>query len=136
MDVMEPIIWIIILVFALLLAGLLLLMAVAIRRTNSDADISGQEIRPQGYYVSLGISIGAGFGVALGLVFDNLALGIAIGAAIGASIGGILEQRNKNKVRPLTGSEERFGNRGVMVGVVLALLGVVVLLGLILLLIR
>ena len=133
---MEPMIWIAILVFALLVAGLLLVTAVAIRRTNSDADISGQETRPKGYTMSLGISIGAGFGVALGLVFDNLALGIAIGAAIGASIGGILEQRNKDKVRPLTGAEKQIQNRGVMVGIVLTLLGVVVLLGLILLLIR
>ena len=133
---MEPVIWIVILVFVLLVAGLLLVTAVAIRRTNLDADISGQEARPQGYYVSLGISIGAGFGVALGLVFDNLALGIAIGAAVGASIGGILEQRNKDKIRPLTSAEKQLQKRGVIVGIVLALLGLVVLVGFFLLLAR
>ena len=136
MGEMQPFVWIAILVFALLLAGLLLVIAVAIRRTNSEADITDQDTRPAGYYMSLGISIGAGFGVALGLVFDNLGLGIAIGAAIGASIGGIFEQKNKEKVRPLTGSEKQIQNRGVMAGIILALLGVVVLLGLLILLIR
>jgi len=130
---MEPFIWIAILVFVLLVVGALLLAAVTMRRSSTDSDITEGELHPQGYYVSLGISIGAGAGVAIGLVFDNLALGIAIGAAVGASIGGVLEQKNKDKIRPLSSSEEQNRKRGVLVGVVIAIIGLVVLLGLLLL---
>ena len=132
---MQAFIWIGILVFILLAAGAVTLGVIAIRRAGADTDLD-QDTRPQGYYVSLGISIGAGFGVALGLVFDHLALGIAIGAAIGASLGGILEQRNKDRIRPLDMTENTMQNRGLTLGVIFALLGLVVLAGLVLLLIR
>ena len=119
---MQPFILISILVFALIVVGILIVVAITMRKPSVDSIQDDQELHPRGYWVSLGISIGAGFGVALGLVFDNLALGIAIGAAIGVSIGGALEQKNKGKFRPLSEQEQRAQNWGVALGLLMLLL--------------
>ena len=119
---MQPFILISILVFALIVVGALVLVAIAMRKSSVDSIQDDKELHPRGYWVSLGISIGAGFGVALGLMFNNLALGIAIGAAIGVSIGGALEQRSKEKFRPLTQQEKSLQRWGIGIGLLLLLL--------------
>ena len=103
---MQPFILISILVFALIIVGVLVVAAIAMRKSSVDTIQNDQDFHLRGYWISLGISIGAGFGMALGLVFDNLALGIAMGAGIGTAIGTALEQRNKDKTRLLTEQEQ------------------------------
>jgi Mn2+/Fe2+ NRAMP family transporter len=119
---MLPVILISIIVFMLLVVGILIVAAISLRKSNSNSDSKG--MYPQGYWVSMGISIGAGFGVALGLVFDNLALGIAIGVAVGSMFGGIWEQRNKDRIRPLSEQERRNQRWAVILGMVMLLIGV------------
>ena len=119
---MQPFILISILVFALIVVGILIVAAIALRKSNADIVTGDQELHPRGYWISIGISIGAGFGVALGLVFDNLALGIAIGAMIGVSIGGALEQKNKEKFRSLSEQEQKIQKWGVALGLLMLLL--------------
>ena len=113
---MQPFILISILVFALIVVGILIVVAITMRKPSVDSIQDDQELHPRGYWVSLGISIGAGFGVAMGLVFDNLALGIAIGVAIGVSIGGALEQKNKDYIRQPTEQEQKIQKWGVAAG--------------------
>ena len=118
---MQPLILISIIIFALIVVGALVLVAIAMRKSSADSMQDDQELHLRGYWVSLGISIGAGFGVAMGLVFDNLALGIAIGVAIGVSIGGALEQKNKGKFRPLSEQEQKIQKWGVALGLLMLL---------------
>jgi len=127
---MQPFILISILVFALIVVVALIVAAIAMRKSSVNSIQSDQELHPRGYWISVGISIGAGFGVALGLVFDNLALGIAIGVAIGVSIVGALEQKNKDKFRPLSEQEQKMQKWGVALGLLILLLfaGIFVLL--------
>ena len=127
---MQPFILISILIFALIVVSALALAAITMRKSQDQTIQGDQELHPRGYWVSLGISIGAGFGVALGLVVDNLALGIAIGAAIGASIGGALEQKNKDRFRPIMDQEQKIQKWGVALGLLMLLLfaGIFVLL--------
>lgn len=84
---------------------------------------------PKGYWMGIGISMGVAIGVALGSALDNIGAGIAIGIAIGAGIGKSLEQKNKDKIRPLAEGEKKRRKVGVIVGLVLAALGLAVLLG-------
>lgn len=118
---MPPFILISLIVFAVLTVGFLVVAAISLRNSNPAPDFQGQH--PPGYWVSIGLSTGAGVGVALGLVLGNLALGIPIGAAIGSVIGGVWEQRNKDKIRPLTAQEEKVQRWSVIVGIVMLLLG-------------
>lgn len=119
---MPPFILISVIVFALLVVGLLIVAAMALRTSNPRPEFQG--MHPQGYWVSMGISIGAGFGVALGLVLGNLALGIPIGAAIGSVLGGVWEQRNKDKIRPMTEQEKKIQQWGVIFLIFMLLIGV------------
>jgi len=108
--------WISILVFVLIVIVALIIVAIALRRSRAG-DITGNQAQQlQGYWISIGMSIGAGFGVALGLVFDNLAIGIAVGTGFGLTIGSALEQRNKDKTRPLTEKERRLQIWGLGLG--------------------
>ena len=119
---MQPIILISILVFALIVVGALIAVALVKRNSSGDTIYNDQELHPQGYWIGIGISIGAGFGVALGLVLDNLALGIAIGAGIGISIGAALEQKNKDSLRPPTEQERNMQTWGVAAGLLILLI--------------
>ena len=119
---MPPFILISIIVFGLIVVAILVVAAIAMRKPQDETNQGNQELRPRGYWISLGISIGAGFGVALGLVLDNLALGIAIGAAIGVSIGGALEQKKKNQFHPISEQEQMIQKWGVALGLLMLLL--------------
>jgi uncharacterized membrane protein len=121
---MQPLIWISLLVLTLIVIVALLVATIATRKSITDSNLIDHDKNLMGYWISLGISIGAGFGVALGLVFDSLALGIAIGAAIGVSIGGVLEQRNKDKLRPLTEQEIKLQRWGLGIGLPMLLLAI------------
>ena len=121
---MPPFILISLIVFALLVVGLLVFAALSIRKNDLGPEM--EDKHPQGYWTGTGMSIGLGLGVALGLVFDNLPLGIAIGAGFGIAIGTALEQKNKDKIRPMTEQEKKVQRWGVIVGIVMLLIGVAV----------
>lgn len=118
---MQPFILISVFALGAILIGLLIVVIISNQKSSTETDLTDDETRPQGYWISVGISIGAGFGVALGLVFDNLALGIALGAGIGVAIGAALEQRNKNRTRPLTVQEQRLQKWGISLGLLMLL---------------
>jgi hypothetical protein len=80
---------------------------------------------PKGYWMAVGISVGVAIGVAMGPLFDNIGVGIAIGIAIGSGIGALLEQKNKDNIRPLTEQEQKRQKWGVVIG--LALVGILIL---------
>jgi ABC-type spermidine/putrescine transport system permease subunit II len=109
-------------VFGFLVIGLLILVVLSMRKNNLGTEMEG--MHPQGYGIGIGMSIGTGFGVALGIALENLGLGIGIGVAIGAAIGGAWEQRNKNKIRPLTEQEKRGQRLGIIIGIIILLTGV------------
>jgi hypothetical protein len=119
---MQPFILISILVFALIVVGALIAIAIAMRKSNVDSIQDSQELHPRGYWIGAGISIGAGFGVALGLVFDNLALGIAMGVGIGTAIGTALQQKKQGEIRPLSEQEQKIQKWGVALGLLMLLL--------------
>ena len=118
---MPPFILITVLVLVFLVLGLVVFIAIWMRRSNQTPVSSLQDGHPQGYRMGTGISIGVGFGVALGLALDNLALGIAMGAGIGTAIGAAMEQKNKDQIRPLTEQEKRIQRWGVVTGLLILL---------------
>ena len=75
---------------------------------------------PKGYWIGVGLSIGVAIGVALGPLFDNIGIGIAIGIAIGSGIGALLEQKNKDNIRPLTEQEKVREKRSITIGLAMA----------------
>ena len=118
---MQPFVLITLIVFGLIVFGALIVFIIWIRGSANETSLADNELRPQGYWIGIGISIGAGFGVAMGLVFDNLALGIAMGAGAGVAIGAALEQKNKDKLRPLNEQEQKMQKWGVALGILLLL---------------
>jgi len=128
---MQPFILITLVVFGLITFVALIVFIIWMRRSTAEASLAGdEELRPQGYWIGIGISIGAGFGVALGTAMGNIALGLPIGVGAGVAIGAALEQKNKDKIRPLTEGEKKLQKWGVALGllILLVLIGLFVLL--------
>jgi len=120
---MQPFVLIAIVAFGLIVFGVLIIFIIWIRRSNAEVSLAGDdELRPQGYWIGIGMIMGTGFGVALGTAFDNLALGIAMGSGMGVAIGAALEQQNKDKLRLLTEQEKKMQKWGVALGVLLLLI--------------
>jgi len=120
---MQPFILISIVVFGLITFVALIVFTIWMRRSNAEASLAGDdELRPQGYWIGIGMVMGTGFGVALGTVFDNLAIGIALGAGMGVAIGAALEQQNKDKLRSLTEQEKKIQKWGVALGLLMLLI--------------
>lgn len=71
---------------------------------------------PKGYWIGVGSGTGVAIGAALGVALENIGAGIAVGLAIGAGIGAWLEQRNKDKIRPLTEQEKGMQKWALTVG--------------------
>lgn len=119
---MQSFILIALILLGLVVFGALIVFIIWIRRSANETSLADNELRPQGYWIGIGISIGAGFGVAMGLVFDNLALGIAMGTGAGVAIGAVLEQKNKDKLRPLNEQEKTMQKWGVILGLLMLLI--------------
>ena len=117
---MQTFILIAIVVIGLIVLGALIVFIIWLRRSNAETSLDGDdELRPQGYWIGIGISIGAGFGVAIGTALGNIALGLPIGVGAGVAIGAALEQKNKDKIRPLNEQEKKMQKWGVALGVLL-----------------
>lgn len=77
---------------------------------------------PKDYWMGVGICTGVGIGAALGVALENIGVGMALGIAIGAGIGVSLEQKNKDRIRPLTEQEKSLQKWGVTVGLLIPLI--------------
>jgi hypothetical protein len=134
---MQPYILFAVFIFALLVAGLGIVLVVALRNvwTSRDPEMFGK--RPQGYWMGIGIASGLPLGYILalmmGILTDDMSLfvifGPSLGIGFGVAIGAALEQRYKNTMRPLTEAEQRLRKRAMWGGAVLVILGLLVLLG-------
>jgi hypothetical protein len=80
---------------------------------------------PKGYFLNKGIAIGIPIGVPIGLALGNLAIGLPFGLAIGYAIGASWEEKNKDKIRPLTPEEEKRKKTLKMFTLALVLLGII-----------
>ena len=119
---MQPFLLIAIVVYGLIVFGVLIIFIIWMRRSAAEANLAGDEgLRPQGYWIGIGISIGAGIGVALGTAMGNIALGIPIAVGAGVAIGPALEKQNIDKIRPLTEQEKKLQKWGVALGIILLL---------------
>lgn len=115
---------ILILVFAVVVFGALIILAAVLRKSNSGLSPIEQGKHPQGYWMGLGLSFGFLFGYAIsfiiGLVIDDMksyiAIAPSIGAGFGLSIGYALEKRNKDNIRPLTEQEQKVQRIGIILG--------------------
>lgn len=120
---MQPLVLISLVVIGLIVVGALILFIIWMRRSNAETGLAGDdELRPQGYWIGIGICIGAGFGVAIGTALGNIALGLPIGVGAGIAIGAALEQKNKDKIRPLTEQEKKMQKWGVTLGILLLII--------------
>lgn len=116
------------------LAGglVLLLLIIAIGIYLAGRPREPEMLHPKGHWMSVGISFGLLFGmiagIALGVAFDDVSLGITIGPgmgiALGVAIGAALEEKYKDRVRPLTEEEIRVQRWAVYGGIVVLLIGV------------
>ncbi|MBT3464686.1 hypothetical protein HOD20_05520 [archaeon] len=61
---------------------------------------------PVGHFMSQGIGLGIAIGMPIGMAIGNIAIGPAIGMGIGVAIGKGMEEKNKDKIRPLTKEEK------------------------------
>jgi len=120
---MQPFILIAIVVLGLITFGALIVFIIWMQRSNAGASLAGDdELHPQGYWIGIGISIGAGLGVAIGTAMGNIALGLPIGVGAGVAIGAALEQKNKDKIRPLTEQEKKIQKWGIALGLFILLI--------------
>ena len=95
----------------IVVGGLILLGIVAIaalfllkRKELGKAPADGKY--PKGHFINKGMAIGIPLGLPIGLAMGNMPLGLPIGLAIGYAIGLNMEEKNKDKIRPLTPEEE------------------------------
>ena len=106
-------------VIAVLAIGVAIALIIATRRSHANRNVTTGGEYPKGYWMSVGISIGIAIGAAMGPIFDNFGVGIGIGIALGTAIGASLEQKNKDKIRPLTVQERKTQKWGITIGLAL-----------------
>ena len=117
----------------LILVGVLTALAgiISAKASTNSKDGSYPKGHWMGVGIGIGISIGAGVGIALGAALENIALGIAIGpgagVAVGAAIGSAMEQKNKDKSRPLSEREITSRKKMMILASFILALGIIVL---------
>ena len=116
----------------IVVGGLILLGIVAIaalfllkRKELEKAPADGKY--PKGHFLNKGIAIGIPLGLPIGLAMGNISLGLPLGLAIGYAIGASMEEKNKDKIRPLTPEEEERRKNLTKYTLGLLLLGALVL---------
>jgi hypothetical protein len=86
---------------------------------------------PKGHWMGLGIGIGIPIGTFMFFLVDIMSgdfgnmffLGPGVGVAIGVSIGAALEEKYKDRIRPLTPKEEKRKKRMVNIGLLILVAG-------------
>ena len=130
-----------IIIGALVIVGISVVLFVLVRNARPAQGPATAGKYPQGHWMGIGMAIGLPIGylpsLLIGILTDNttvfIALGPAIGCALGVAIGSALEQRHKNEIRPLTEEEHKSRRWAVSIGLLLAFLGVLALIGTLLL---
>ena len=121
---------IILIIFGILIvAGFFFLMPV-FKLQNKMYKKTGKY--PEGHFYSQGIALGMALGLPLGLSLGNMALGPGFGLAIGVAIGKAMEDKNKDKIRPLTQEEKEMRKRTVIFSIVTLVAGICVFIWLLL----
>jgi hypothetical protein len=126
-----PSILLLVLVGAVVIGLALVVFRRSQRGTSLDLASSDGKY-PESYWMGagmgIGLAVGMAFGAALGLATGNIGFGVAVGpgmgVAIGVAIGTALEQKHKNKIRPLTAEERRTRSRATIVALVVLMFGV------------
>jgi len=125
---------------ALVVVGASVVLFVFVRNVRSaqGPDMTGKY--PQGYWMGIGMCIGMVLGLISSLVvllFDEMTafigMGPAMGSGMGVAIGAALEQKYKDKIRPLTEQEKQTRRWATFIGLLLVGLGVLALAGLLML---
>jgi len=126
-----------IMIGALVVVGIGVVLFVLVRNLRLAQGPATAGKYPQGHWMGIGMAIGLPIGyflsLLMGVLTDNttsfIALGPAIGCGLGVALGSALEQRHKNEVRPLTEKEQKIRSWAVGIGLLLAFLGVLALMG-------
>ena len=113
--------------------GVFLFLLVRTVRTAQGSQIQAKY--PQGHWMGIGMAIGLPIGylpaLLIGIFSDNLAtfvaLGPALGCGLGVAIGAALEQKYKDRIRPLTEQEQQTRKWATLIGLLLVMLGVLAL---------
>jgi hypothetical protein len=116
----------------IIIAGLILFAVVAIgalflvkRKGLEKVPADGKY--PKGHFINKWMAIGIPLGLPIGLAMGNISLGLPIGLAIGYAIGASMEEKNKDKIRPLTSQEEERKNTLTKFTLAILIIGVLVL---------
>ncbi len=83
---------------------------------------------PKGHYMGIGMAMGIPLGIPIGLALGNISLGPAIGAGFGLVFGAALEEKYKDKLRPLTEEEKENKKKLMLITIGILLLGALVFL--------
>jgi len=119
--------------------GVFLFVLVRNARTAQGPAMAGKY--PQGHWMGIGMALGIPIGylpaLLMGILIDDMAsfvaLGPAMGCGIGVAIGAALEQKYKDRIRPLTEQEKQTRRWATFIGLLLVGLGVLALAGLLML---
>ena len=103
------------------IAALFLLKRKELEKTPADGKY------PKGHFLNQGIAMGIPLGLPIGLAMGNISLGLPIGLGNGYAIGASMEEKNKDKIRPLTPEEEERKKSLTKYTLALLLLGIIVL---------
>lgn len=112
---------------ALVLFGIVAIAALFLLKRKELGKAPADGKYPKGHFINQGIAIGIPLGLPIGLAMGNISLGLPIGLAIGYAIGLSMEEKNKDKIRPLTPEEEERKKNLTKFTIALLLLGVIVL---------
>jgi len=114
--------YIMLIILAIIIA-LLIIAVPAIRAKQEEIKRTGKY--PKGHFIGLGMAFGVAIGMPLGIAIGNIALGPGMGLPLGLVIGMALEEKNKDKIRPLTKKEEEARQKAIAVGLALLVLGAI-----------
>jgi hypothetical protein len=88
---------------------------------------------PKGHYIGLGMALGMALGLPIGIAMGMPGIGPGMGLPIGLAIGAAWEEKNKDKLRPLTEKEEEMRKQIILYLIGALILGAIVFLAFLLL---
>lgn len=117
-------------IIALLLLGVIIVTLVLFlsKKKVMDEEYRRTGKHPKGHYIGLGMAIGVALGIPIGFVLDMPEMSVTIGVPLGLAIGIAWEEKNKDKLRPLTEKEEEMRRKMVLYLVGTLILGLLVFL--------
>jgi len=105
-DTMHSLNLIVIVAVGIVLAFTVTLFAATRRPLFTEDEIRNGK-RPQGYFLSIGMTACIALGILAGLVLGSVPAGVAIGVGLGLVVGRILEKRFNGDASPFTEQEKQ-----------------------------